>query len=212
MGLRKREAIDQIESIQPDADTVSVEGIEAGLASLESQERRDAVRQVNLLPEAEKHNFADALINLISCEQISAVSEAAFDALTHALSSDSVAKVFTFLESESPLLRNQAIELLQRVPTLLEPHVETLLGHDNPDVRIFTVDILGQLPHEHVPEWVVHVLENDKHINVLGAAVDRATQLSDPRLLAPLKKVRSAFKDEAYLTFACDLAIKRLEE
>lgn len=55
----------------------------------------------------------------------------------------------------------------------------------------------------------MQVLQHEEHINVIGTAIDRVAQLSDPNF-DDIGEVKQRFSHVPYLVFACDVAIKRL--
>ena len=168
---------------------------------------------LNTIADEGKKTFDSRRVEILSVAKTNhsqEISDIAFRLIENHLDESMIMTLLSLLESESAYLRNQAIELLQNASGLLAPHIMDLLEHQDPDVRIFAIDILGMLPHEKVPEWLEFVLSHDAHVNVIGAAVDRVTQLSEPSLLPSVAAAKERFKDVPYIKFACDIAIKRL--
>lgn len=64
-------------------------------------------------------------------------------------------KLIPFLSSEDAALRNRVIEVLQKMPDQMEKHIEKLLTHPDPDIRIFALNILSSLKHKDVPKWIL---------------------------------------------------------
>lgn len=192
------------------APLTSIAKIQPQLQSGTEEEKIAALHDLDLFDSQAILPLLDDIIELIEDEESTYLGEVAFSSLQTHLCDDVVQKLTCFLESESPFIRNQAIELLQNAPDLLAPYMSDLINNHNPDVRIFAVDILGLLPHQNVPEWIKQILRKEDHVNVIGAAIDRITQLADPSLLDDVKKTKQRFASVAYIQFACNVAINRL--
>lgn len=191
---------------------IDLDSILSALESSNEQERREAIQMISLLSESDVSTILSTLMNLAEYEDPSSVTELAFFVLEQHLTDDVLKWLINCLSSESPFVRNQAIELLQRAPQALAPFIPDLLRHRDPDVRIFTVDILGLLPHTDVPKWLEQVLMSEEHVNVIGTAIDRVTQLADPSLAPAVEQVKQRFSTTPYIVFCCDIALKRFGE
>ena len=195
---------------EPEA-MLSVRELDIALCSHNKAEEVQALHQAQQLTPAQLAPLLPQIVHLIEQNGQNSVGELAFAVLSTHVDQDVVAELLNFLASENPFIRNQAIELLQNSPEALAPHMQDLITHRDTDIRIFAVDILGLLPHPSVPDWLKQILQQEQHVNVMGAAIDRVTQLADPAFLPLVKQVKQRFADVPYLCFACDIAIKRLE-
>ena len=88
--------------------------------------------------------------------------------------------------------------------------MQGLLCDPDPDVRIFTVNILESLCHPDVEAWLIEVISTDPHINVCATAVDLLSEVGTEKSLAPLEQLKQRFPDAPYMQFAADLALRRL--
>lgn len=121
-----------------------------------------------------------------------------------------VESLLPLLRSEDPALRNGVIEVLAGLPDAVAPHIETLLRDIDGDVRIFSVNLLGDLKHPNVPGWLAQVLLNDPNVNVVGAALEVLAEVGTQASLPALRTAGKRFADDAYIWFAVDLAIRRI--
>ncbi|MYL25103.1 HEAT repeat domain-containing protein [Vreelandella massiliensis] len=177
--------------------------------------RRWAARDLGRHPEA-----AEALLVALNDEPDASVREALFCSLEEIAHHDPSSEVsmmitrglLTFLRSDSALLRNEAIDVLQTLPESVAPHLDALLNDEDADVRILALDILRALPHPNSPVWVTQVLARETHPNVLGAAVDRATELGTSDMLPALKVLQAQPDLPSYLRFAIKIALERIED
>ena len=162
---------------------------------------RDLGRQPDTVP---------ALAARLSVEAAPAVREAILDALLAIASDEAVEELLVFLRSEDAALRNGAVAVLQQLPDPVSRHMQALLADVDPDVRIMAVDILQTLPHAEAPVWLADLLQRERQVNVVGAALDRLAEIGTDDMLPLLDEVRGRFADEPYIQFAIDTVIRRI--
>ena len=92
------------------------------------------------------------------------------------------------------------------------PILESLLEDTDPDVRIFTVNILESLQYPLVEELLIKVITHDNHVNVCATAVDLLGEVGDEKAQLALQNLKQRFPGEPYIQFAADLALKRINE
>lgn len=206
MGLLKtHEATQRLREVQPRAQPRDLEGLLAQLQSASAAERRWAARDLAAHAEA-----APLLGERLRQEADASVREALLVALGAIGSEAAVETLLPLLASEDAALRNGAIETLASLPQMVAPRIERLLRDPEPDVRIFTVNLLGELRHERVCAWLVQVLQHDAHINVVAAAIEAIAEVGAASELAVLAQARARF-DDPFIAFAADLAAARIE-
>jgi len=118
--------------------------------------------------------------------------------------------VLGYLRSDDAGLRNDVIDLLKDQPDAIAPHMPRLLADPDPDVRIFAVNILESLKHPKVVDWLIAVIETDRHINVCATAVDLIGEVGDARARVPLARLEERFADEPFITFAVASALDKI--
>jgi len=204
MGFKKAVIEDELDTVLLERDYVTL------LAELQSEsvaERRDAVRELADYPQS-----VAALLNVLDEEPDHLVREALLMSLQQIGGETVVSGLINLLRSEDAVLRNGAIEVLQDMPEGVALHMLELLNDQDSDVRIFAIDILQQLAHPQAPEWLLSVLKDETHINVVTTAVDRLAEVGRPEMVPELEAIKARFPDEPYLAFAVDLASRRIEE
>jgi HEAT repeat protein len=122
-----------------------------------------------------------------------------------------VAGLLPLLGSEDANLRNGAIEALQEMPDEVAPHVEAMLADPDDDVRILAVNVVSALPHPMVPEWLRRVVTSDPHVNVCAAALDALAEVGEPEAIPALEALADRFPDVAFIRFAVDAAVRRIQ-
>ena len=169
--------------------------------------RRWAARDLADCPQA-----SAALVNRLQREEDVSVREVILSTLTSLGDQVAVTGLVACIRSESPALRNEAIEAMKQLPDKVAPMMLGLLADANPDVRIFAVNILESLRHPEVESWLISVVDNDPHLNVCATAVDLLGEVGSFAAREPLLRLKARFADEPYIQFATDLALKRINE
>lgn len=189
--------------VLPEQNTASL--VQA-LSAPEPSTRRLAARDL-----AEHPQSLPSLLEHLATESDYGVRQAIFCSLQAIGGADMVAGLIPLLRSDEADMRNAAIEVLQTQPELTGQHLENLLNDEDSDVRIFAIDILQLLAHTKAPIWLLQVLEQETHPNVLGTALDRLAELGQPEMLPSLMQLKTKIQNEPYLLFTLDLVIQRLQ-
>lgn len=202
MGLKKADDL----TPQNNSD-VTYEQLLVQLQSGSQDEKRLAARDL-----ATFENCSTALLAALNRETDVAVLEAVLDALQQNIDSDVVVSLLDYLRSENVFVRNEVIGLLQNFPDYVAPHILALLNDQDSDVRIFAIDILQLLAHPDTPQWLLSVIKDEVHINVVAAAVDRLAEVGTADMVPDLERLYAKFPDQPYLDFAIRTAIHRIAE
>jgi len=118
-------------------------------------------------------------------------------------------KMVEMLKSENAYLRNAAIKFLQDYGEEVKPYIEELLNSEDRDIRIFAINILGDVKFEDSVNMLRRFILKERDINALVTAIDYLGEVGnqdDIKLLEALKKEIN----DPYVHFAIDLAIKRI--
>jgi HEAT repeat protein len=183
---------------------LDIDALTAQLADPSAPVRRWAARDLAQFPEA-----AAALVARLRVEADLAVREVILTTLTRLGNGIAVEALVDCLRCQDAQLRNDAIEAMKALPDAVAPIMDDLLLNDDPDVRIFAVNILESLRHPHVERWLIEVIETDPEVNVCGAAVDLLSEVGTPAAHAALLRLQRRFPEEPYIQFAAELALKR---
>ncbi|KIH77221.1 HEAT repeat-containing protein [Geoalkalibacter ferrihydriticus] len=167
--------------------------------------RRWAARDLADCPDS-----SGALVEQLQREQDSSVRGIILTTLTHLGDEEAVSGLVNCLRSEDASLRNEAIEAMKFLPSEVAPIMGQLLKDPDPDVRIFAVNVLESLRHEQVEEWLREVIEHDAHVNVCASAVDLLGEVGSTYSWEALENLKVRFPDEPFISFAADLALKRI--
>ena len=182
------------------------EGLITQLSSKNPMERRWAARDLADYKEASKH-----LVKQLMKEEDISVREVIISSLLRIKDEVAIEGLIECLRSDDAHLRNSAIEALKEIPEKVGPYIEKLLQDKDPDVRIFTINILASLRHPKVIKWLIEVIEKDENVNVCATALDLLAEVGTEEAIPAIKKVKERFKNEPYIQFASDIALKRIK-
>ncbi|ALV06952.1 HEAT repeat domain-containing protein [Roseateles depolymerans] len=181
-------------------------GLTQQLASPDPVQRRHAARDLAALPQA-----SQVLGQALARETDPSVRQALFTSLGTLASAAAVQALIPLLRSEDAGLRNGAIETLSSMPEVVGPSIQHLLRDPDPDVRLFTVNLLGDLRHDEVNAWLCQVLRQDSEVNVVAAAIEVLAETGSGAERAALLEARSRFADDPFIGFATQVALERIE-
>ncbi len=206
MGLRKPAAIEPLREVVDRDHARDLPGLLAQLRSGSAEQRRWAARDLAVFPQA-----AAALGEQLLGETEPSVRQTLFTSLTTYASDEAVAALLPLLRSEDAQMRNGAIEALSAMPRAVAPRVDSLLRDSDPDVRIFTVNMLGELRHEKVVPWLEQVLQQERQVNVVAAAIEVLAEVGSPADIPALQAAIGRFDGDPFIGFAAQVAIERIE-
>jgi HEAT repeat protein len=179
--------------------------LELQLSDPSPSSRRWAARDLVDCPDS-----SAALVEQLQREEDRSVREIILTTLTQLGDEEAVAGLVNCLRSEDASLRNEAIEAMKLLPDEVAPIMGILLKDPDPDVRIFAVNVLESLRHEQVEGWLKEVIEHDLHVNVCATAVDLLGEVGSSFSREALENLKLRFRNEPFISFAADLALKRI--
>lgn len=181
-------------------------GLSQQLTSADPVQRRHAARDLARMPQA-----SPVLGQALAKETDPSVREALFTSLGTLADDSAVQALIPLLRTEDAALRNGAIETLSGMPQAVGPSIQRLLQDADPDVRLFTVNLLGDLRHAEVNAWLCQVLRQEPEINVVAAAIEVLAETGSAGERAALLGARDRFSDDPFIGFATQVALERIE-
>ncbi len=181
------------------------EGLVTQLQSGDKTQRRWAARDLAQYGE----RAIDPLCSRLEKEEDPAVQEAILASLMEIKKPPIGERLIPLLRSEDAGLRNKVIEALQTMPELVQAHVDSLLKDPDPDVRIFAINIIQWVKHPDVPKWLLKVIKEDSHINVVGTALDALADIATEDMKEDILEVKKRF-DDPYIHFVVEEILKGL--
>ncbi len=122
-----------------------------------------------------------------------------------------IESIMELLKLSNAYIRNLGISILQDYGPAIKYYIVKFLIGDDYDLRIFAINVLGDVNFPESRDMLVELLEGEENINVSMTAVDYMAEIGQPEDVALLNKVKERFKDESYAQFAIDAAIKSIE-
>jgi HEAT repeat protein len=178
--------------------------LRADLQSSDDDVRRAAVRL------ATRQGEAELLAHRLEDESDTGLREAILTSLVRIGGVKAARPLIQMLSTEDALLRNAVIETLQSMGEAVVPEIELLLDDENPDLRIYAVNIIHSMCSTRAPDIALGVIATDPHVNVCAAAVDILAEVGRPEMADELRAVANRFPDQPFLAFAVRAAIKRI--
>jgi HEAT repeat protein len=206
MALKRHSEQTGLRRIEPRDYARDAQGLVEQLADPDASTRRWAARDLV--------EHADQVVPLcasLAHEVDPSVREVMFTTLGQIGGPDVVSGLLPLLRTEDANLRNGAIEVLSGMPDDVGPRIEQLLQDEDPDVRIFTVNLLGDLRHPHVVRWLITVLNEEPHVNVVAAAIEVLAEVGSSKALPALGEARRRFAADPFIGFAADMAQQGIE-
>jgi len=120
-------------------------------------------------------------------------------------------EILTLLKRENPYVRNLAISVLQDYGDAIKYYiVKYLIGEDR-DLRIFAINVLGDVQFASSRDMLVELLESEQDVNVAMTAVDYLGEIGQEEDIPLLESLKDRFPDEFYVSFAVDGAINAIK-
>ncbi len=118
--------------------------------------------------------------------------------------------MFKMLKSDNAYLRNAVISFLQDYGQEAKEFVKKLMENEDKDIRIFAINILGDVRYEDSIDMLRHFIVKEEDINALMTAVDYLGEIGNKDDIALLEAIKKERNDE-YVSFGIDMAIKRIK-
>ena len=118
-------------------------------------------------------------------------------------------EMFKLLKSDNAYLRNAAIEFLKQYGSEAKGFLEELMNSEDRDIRIFAINILGDVRFEDSVDMLRRFILKEKDINALVTAIDYLGEVGEKQDIDLLEALKKEIDDD-YVKFAIDLAIKRI--
>lgn len=119
-------------------------------------------------------------------------------------------ELFKMLKSDNAYLRNSAIKFLQNYGREAKAFFEKLINDEDRDIRIFAINILGDVEFDESIEMLRYILLKEKDINVLATAIDYLGEIGSEEDIKLLEALKTEYNDP-YVEFVINTAIERIK-
>ncbi|MBW1722615.1 MAG: HEAT repeat domain-containing protein [Deltaproteobacteria bacterium] len=159
------------------------------LKDLRSEEESDRRYAVEDLGDLGDPAAIPVLVKALEDEAV-AVREAAADSLIAIGGKEVCEQVLPLLSSDDARIRNYATEILEQVGAEAVEGLIRLLGDSSPDVRKFSLDVLGKIGELSEIRAIKDIgsLLDDENVNVASAAAEALGRIGDPSAVPVLVK------------------------
>ncbi len=120
-------------------------------------------------------------------------------------------EILTLLTRENPYVRNQAISILQDYGNAIKYYIVKYLIGDDRDLRIFAINVLGDVAFSESRDMMVELLEDETDVNVAMTAVDYLGEIGLEEDVVLLESLKNRFPNEFYVSFAVDTAVNAIK-
>lgn len=119
--------------------------------------------------------------------------------------------VLDLLKLDNAYIRNLGISMLRDFGDSIKYYIVKFLIGDDRDLRIFAINVLGDVNFSESRDMLVELLESEEDINVAMTAVDYMSEIGEMEDIKLLESLKERFKGEVYVEFAVDGAITMIK-
>jgi len=119
--------------------------------------------------------------------------------------------ILEVLKSQNAFSRNSAITLLQKYGKAIKYYIVKYLIGDDRDLRIFAINVLGDVKFAESRDMLVELLQKEQDINVAMTAVDYLAEIGEIDDIPLLESLKDRFSNEPYAIFAVNNAIRMIK-
>lgn len=120
-----------------------------------------------------------------------------------------IESIMGLLKVRNAYIRNLGITTLQSYGDAIKYYIVKFLIGDDRDLRIFAINVLGDVNFPQSRDMLIELLEKETDINVAMTAVDYMAEIGEVEDIPLLETLKSRFND-AYVDFAVDNAIRSI--
>ena len=122
-----------------------------------------------------------------------------------------IEKIMELLKLQNAYIRNLGISMLRNFGDAIKYYIVKFLIGDDRDLRIFAINVLGDVNFASSRDMLIELLESEEDINVAMTAVDYMAEIGEPEDIPLLESLKERFEGDVYAEFAIDGAITLIE-
>ena len=118
-----------------------------------------------------------------------------------------IEKIMELLKLKNAYIRNLGISMLRDFGGSIKYYIVKFLIGDDRDLRIFAINVLGDVDFSESRDMLVELLETETDINVAMTAVDYMGEIGEEEDIELLESLKERFTGDFYAEFAVNGAI-----
>ncbi|MCX6052062.1 MAG: HEAT repeat domain-containing protein [Campylobacterales bacterium] len=122
-----------------------------------------------------------------------------------------IEEIMNLLKLDNAYVRNLGISILRNFGDAIKYYIVKFLIGDDRDLRIFAINVLGDVNFHESRDMMIELLETEQDINVAMTAVDYLSEIGEMSDIPLLESLKKRFVGEFYAEFAVDSAIKSIK-
>ena len=115
--------------------------------------------------------------------------------------------IMDLLKLHNAYTRNLGISMLRDFGNAIKYYIVKFLIGDDRDLRIFAINVLGDVDFAESRDMLIELLETEEDINVAMTAVDYMGEIGEEEDVPLLESLKERFSGDLYAEFAVDGAI-----
>jgi HEAT repeat protein len=203
VGLVRRDTQPHPAEARP--QTPAREVLEQQLTGPDPEGRRAAARELDGCAAA-----VPALLERLGVEPERIVWDAILTTLVGHDTPAVAAGLAAHLASEDAGLRSAVADALALMPESVPTLMPGLLADPDPDIRIMTAMVLANLQHAEAEAWLITMIRDDPHANVVTAAIDALLPSARAEHATLLREAMQRLPGDPFLRFVVESVLARL--
>jgi len=122
-----------------------------------------------------------------------------------------IEEIMDLLKLNNAFIRNLGISILRVFGDSIKYYIVKFLIGDDRDLRIFAINVLGDVDFAESRDMLVELLETEEDINVAMTAVDYMGEIGEMEDIPLLESLKERFSEDFYAEFAVDGAVKMIK-
>ncbi len=177
-------------------------------------ETEDSAQKDYLIEEIVKfHGGGEFLIDFISQEEVDKNRATKVASVISKMDADDapIEMIMDLLKLNNAYIRNLGISMLRNFGNSIKYYIVKFLIGEDRDLRIFAINVLGDVDFAESRDMLVELLENEEDVNVAMTAVDYMGEIGEVEDIELLESLKERFSDEVYVQFAVDGAVSLIK-
>lgn len=205
MALMKKHSLEDVE-VYETFDTLE-DAIECFNTTTDSGKKDYVIEEISKF-----HTGGEYLVECISKPDMDTAILTKISSVISTMDPDEapIEKIMDLLKLDNAYIRNLGISILRDFGDSIKYYIVKFLIGDDRDLRIFAINVLGDVNFAESRDMLVELLQKEDDINVAMTAVDYMSEIGETEDIPLLESLKARFNNEFYVEFAVDGAVKMI--